>query len=357
MRTYQEMLIFGTLGIFLLPVAPTFSVLPTASRHILRNIDYMSLEQPAVEVIDLKKTYKGGNVCALNGISFTVPRGEIFGLIGPNGAGKTTLIGCLLALLQPDSGTVRVYGKASDSISVRKSTGYVPERADFEHWMTGRQFLEYHHGLSGQDPKTREAAIDEALTMVELAESAWRRRLKTYSRGMLQRLNIAQLLIGKPQLALLDEPTLGLDPTGVKVVRNIVQHMRDTGITAIINSHQLDEVERLCDRVAFIQQGEIASIENLKGGTFSNYMLFVRWSENQLNGTLASVVNDAASISRAIVSECHHQWGRFSVNDHLAATRLIKELVAGGVPVEEAVPERTRLEQLFTGTGGKSSHE
>lgn len=174
---------------------------------------------------------------------------------------------------------------------------------------------------------------------------------------MLQRLNIAQLLIGKPQLALLDEPTLGLDPTGVKVVRNIVQHMRDTGITAIINSHQLDEVERLCDRVAFIQQGEIASIENIKSGTFHNYMLFVRWSENQLNGTLASVVSDAATKSEALVSECHHQWGRFSVTDHVAASRLIRELVARGVPVEEAVPERTKLEQLFSVPGGKTTHE
>ncbi|MBX9667420.1 MAG: ABC transporter ATP-binding protein [Candidatus Obscuribacterales bacterium] len=317
----------------------------------------MSFEQPAVEVIDLKKTYKGGNVCALNGISFTVPQGEIFGLIGPNGAGKTTLIGCLLALLQPDSGSLRIYGKPSDSISVRRITGYVPERADFEHWMTGRQFLEYHHGLTGKNAKSREADIDEALTMVELSESAWRRRLKTYSRGMLQRLNIAQLLIGKPQLALLDEPTLGLDPTGVKVVRNIVQHMRDTGITAIINSHQLDEVERLCDRVAFIKQGEIASVENIKSGTLHNYMLFVRWSENQLNGTLASVVSDAATKSEALVSECHHQWGRFSVTDHVAASRLIRELVARGVPVEEAVPERTKLEQLFSVPGGKTNHE
>lgn len=316
----------------------------------------MNEKQAAVEVTDLRKTYKGGNVCALDGISFTVAQGEIFGLIGPNGAGKTTLIGCLLALLQPDSGSVRIFGKPADFMSVRRETGYVPERSDFEHWMTGRQFLEYHHGLAGLDKSTRKRDIDECLEMVELAKSSWDRRLRTYSRGMLQRLNIGQLLIGKPKLALLDEPTLGLDPTGVTVVRNVIKNMRERGVTAIINSHQLDEVERLCDRVAFIRQGKIASIETIKGGTITDYMLFVRWSENQLNGTLESVVQRAAALSETSLNECHHEWGRFRVRDHIAATELLKSLIAQGVPIEEAVPERMRLEQLFAGeTGGEAN--
>ncbi len=310
----------------------------------------------AVVVTDLRKTYKGGNVCALDGISFTVAPGEIFGLIGPNGAGKTTLIGCLLALLQPDSGSVKIFGKPADFMSVRRETGYVPERSDFEHWMSGRQFLEYHHGLAGQNKSTRKRDIDECLEMVELAKSSWDRRLRTYSRGMLQRLNIAQLLIGKPKLALLDEPTLGLDPTGVAVVRNVIKNMRERGVTAIINSHQLDEVERLCDRVAFIRQGKIASIETLKAGTITDYMLFVRWSTNTLNGSLESVVERAASQSETSLNECHHEWGRFRVKDHFAATQLLKHLVAEGVPIEEAVPERMRLEQLFAGeTGGEAN--
>lgn len=317
----------------------------------------MNETETAIEVSDLRKTYKGGNVCALDGISFSVAQGEIFGLIGPNGAGKTTLIGCLLALLEPDSGSVKIFGKPADAISVRKISGYVPERSDFEHWMTGRQFLEYHHGLAGRDRKTQKQDIDEALAMVELAKSAWTRRLRTYSRGMLQRLNLAQLLIGKPKLALLDEPTLGLDPTGVTVVRNIIKNMRENGVTAIINSHQLDEVERLCDRVAFIRQGKIASIETIKGGKITDYMLFVRWSENRLNGSLESVVQKAAALSKTSLDECHREWGRFRVKDHLAATGLIKQLIVDGIPVEEAVPERMRLEQLFAGERGGEANE
>ncbi len=317
----------------------------------------MMADNKVVEVVELRKTYKGGNVLALDGISFEIAKGEIFGLIGPNGAGKTTLIGCLLALLMPDSGSVRIFGKPVDYISVRKMTGYVPERADFEHWMTARQFLDYHHGLAQMNAKTKQRDIDEALSIVEIAPSAWNRKLKTYSRGMLQRLNLAQLIIGKPQLALLDEPTLGLDPTGVNVVRGMIQNMREAGVTAIINSHQLDEVERLCDRVAFIRQGKIASIETIKGGTITDYMLFVRWSENQLNGTLESVVTDAATSVNVELNECHHEWGRFRVYDHRSSAQLIQALVARGIPVEEAVPERMRLEQLFSDTKGGETNE
>ncbi len=303
--------------------------------------------QVAVEVTGLVKTYSGSDVSALSGISLSVEKGEIFGLIGPNGAGKTTLIGCLLGLLRPDAGTVKVFGKPADSLFSRQITGYVPERSDFEYWMTARQFLQYHHGLARRDSKDREKEIAEALEAVELSTTVWNRRLKTYSRGMLQRLNIAQMLIGKPKLALLDEPTLGLDPTGVTLVRNLVKKMQDEGMTAIVNSHQLDEVERVCDRVAFIKQGKIASVENLHSGIVSDYHLLVRWPESQLNGSLNSVVAEAAMQASASVEECHHQWGRFSVRDNKMASHLIRTLVEHGLPVEEAVPERAKLEELF----------
>lgn len=204
----------------------------------------------------LYKSYKGG-VKALDGVDLQISRGEIVGLIGPNGAGKTTLIGCLLGLLKPDSGSVLIDSQSPDMLSIKAITGYVPERAEFEFWMSGRQFLEYHHGLANLDPKTRKRDIEEALLTVELQQSSWNRRLKTYSRGMLQRLNLAQLLIGTPRLMLMDEPTLGLDPTGLSVVRRIVEAARQRGATAIINSHQLDEVERICDRVVFMKKGRI----------------------------------------------------------------------------------------------------
>ena len=303
--------------------------------------------QAFVEVNDVTKTYKGGTK-ALNGISLTVQEGEIFGLIGPNGAGKTTLIGCILGLLRPDAGSVKICGKPADFISVRKMTGYVPERPDFEYWMTARQFLLYHHGLAGLDERNAQRDVDEALELVELQQSAWNRRLKTYSRGMLQRLNLAQLVIGKPKLMLLDEPTLGLDPTGVTVVRNIVNSMRESGATAIINSHQLDEVERLCDRVAFIRRGKIGCIESLRAGEICDYVLFVKWGECTLNGNLMQAINGACEAADARLLEENEQFARFTVKDGRAAASLIRELIQRGLAVEEAVPERMRLEHLFS---------
>ena len=316
-------------------------------------LDDMS-RQLAVDVSGLVKTYPGADISALSGISLSVKEGEIFGLIGPNGAGKTTLIGCLLGLLRPDAGTVKIFGKPADSLAVRQMTGYVPERSDFEYWMTARQFLQYHHGLARRDKRDREKEIAEALEAVELSKAVWNRRLKTYSRGMLQRLNIAQMLIGKPKLALLDEPTLGLDPIGVTLVRNLVKKMQDEGMTAIVNSHQLDEVERVCDRVAFIKQGKIASVEDLHSGTVRDYCLLVRWPESQLNGSLSSVVLQAAQEASASVDECHQEWGRFSVKDNKMASQLIRKLVEHGLPVEEAIPERGKLESLFSNESGNS---
>jgi ABC-2 type transport system ATP-binding protein len=215
---------------------------------------------PFLQAANLTKSYKGG-IKALDDVTLEINKGEIIGLIGPNGAGKTTLIGCLLGLLRPDSGTVVIDGKSPDMLSVRGITGYVPERPEFEYWMSARQFLLYHHGLSQLEPRNAKKDVEAALALVELQESSWNRRLKTYSRGMLQRLNLAQLLIGKPQLMLMDEPTLGLDPTGLVVVRRIVESARAQGATAIINSHQLDEVERLCDRVVFMNKGRIETAE------------------------------------------------------------------------------------------------
>lgn len=302
--------------------------------------------RPFVEIKDLSKSYKGG-VKALDRINLEVVEGEIFGLIGPNGAGKTTLIGCILGLLRPDSGSVTISGTTPDYLSIRSITGYVPERPEFEYWMTARQFLLYHHGLSNGNPGEANGDVDAALELVELQKSAWNRRLKTYSRGMLQRLNLAQLVIGKPKLLLLDEPTLGLDPTGVTVVRNIVNNMRANGATAIINSHQLDEVERLCDRVAFLRKGKIHTIESMRGGELCDYMLFVKWTKHAVTTYDTVAIEAACAVTGARLAGIDERAARFTVHDNRSAAHLLKELIARGLPVEEAVPERMRLEQLF----------
>lgn len=310
--------------------------------------------QPLIcaELKEISKSYAKGSIKALDCVNLTINQGEIFGLIGPNGAGKTTLIGCLLGLLRPDSGSVLVNGKSPEFFSVHLRLGYMPERPDFEHWMTGRQFLEYHHELSRKCAKTRKEDVLEALEFVELDKSAWDRRLKTYSRGMLQRLNLAQLMLGKGQLLLMDEPTLGLDPTGVSVVRKFITRARQEGATAIINSHQLDEIERLCDRVAFIKKGKIAAIEYLKSADFSNYVLCVKFSKNGTPGQDHRSLQTVAQDSGAILQEDSGRTAKFVVKDGTAAGFLIKDLVNNGFLVEEAVPERSRLEQLFMEIGG-----
>ncbi len=307
----------------------------------------MQEPQVCIEVKDLVKTYKRGELRALDGVNLSIENGQVFGLIGPNGAGKSTLIGCLLGLLRPDSGTITILNKPADFLSVRQITGYVPERPDFEGWMTGRLFLEYHHMLSKRDKASMQEEISACLREVELDPSAWNRRLGTYSRGMLQRLSLAQCLIGKPKLLLLDEPTLGLDPTGVAVVRKLVANFRKSGITAIINSHQLDEVERECDQVAFMRQGKIEQIENLRSSPVGSYDLFIRWTDDENNGHSSESVAQLAKSVGVSLKEGNRCWARFSVNGGQEAARLIKELVSAGYPVEEAVTERTRLEKLF----------
>jgi ABC-2 type transport system ATP-binding protein len=307
------------------------------------------------ELSGLVKTYSQGRVKALDGVNLTIEQGEIFGLIGPNGSGKTTMIGCLLGLLKPDSGSVIINGKSPEYFSVHMSVGYMPERPDFEHWMTGRQFLEYQHELARQKSADRKSDVSAALEFVELDKSAWDRRLRTYSRGMLQRLNLAQLIMGKPEIMLMDEPTLGLDPLGVAVVRKLVARARENKVTAIINSHQLDEIERLCDRVAFIKNGKIVTVEKLKAEEFCDYVLCLRFSTNDKIDEPDSLLAGIAAQSASIFEGRRERQARFTVKDGYHAGQLIRDLVMAGFLVEEAMPEHSRLEQLFLNDRGSEN--
>lgn len=303
------------------------------------------------ELVNLTKTYSKGRVKALDSVNLSIEQGEIFGLIGPNGSGKTTMIGCLLGLLKPDSGAVSINGKSPEFFSVHRLMGYMPERPEFEHWMTGRQFLEYHHDLALCDPRKSATDVCEVLEFVELDRASWDRRLKTYSRGMLQRLNLAQMMLGDPRILLMDEPTLGLDPSGVAVVRRFIDRARERGATAVINSHQLDEIERLCDRVAFIKGGKIAAIENIRAEDFSNYDLSIRFCQNGNYADKDLVLTELAAGSNAVLRELKDRTARFAVKDGKAAALLIRDLVGAGFLIEEAVPQRNRLEQLFLSGG------
>ena len=227
---------------------------------------------PAIVVDNLVKSYArgiasaGGRTIALAGVSLAIEPGETVGIIGPNGAGKTTLLGCLLGFLRPDSGHIRIDGRAVDDLAVRAATGYLPERLVLDRWMSGSAFLHYHHALARLPQRTRHADCEHALERVGLDREASSLRVGRYSRGMLQRLALAQALLGTPRFLYLDEPISGVDPAGIVVFRDILSGLSAAGATVIINSHQLAEVERVCHRVVFVKQGRVEAMETVRAG-------------------------------------------------------------------------------------------
>lgn len=306
---------------------------------------------PAILVEGVAKTYRRGAVRALDGVSFTVEPGETLGVIGPNGAGKTTLMGCLLGFLAPDTGRIEIDGRAPDDLAVRAVTGYMPERLVPDRWMTGRAFLAHHHALAGLPRASRQADCERALERTGLGSDAGGRRVGDHSRGMLQRLAFAQALLGSPRLLFLDEPISGVDPAGVLLFRRLLADLSRDGVTIVVNSHQLAEIERSCSRVVFVDKGRIASVETLQAGASQSRVLRVRFGADARfahsgEGLESRLGTLAVQAGAALVASSAHD-ARFTVADDAGATRLLAALLAGGVPVVEAAPEEGRLERLF----------
>jgi|AGTN01.1.fsa_nt_gi ABC-type multidrug transport system, ATPase component len=255
------------------------------------------MSEPFIVVDDLRKSFKKGSVKAVDGVSFTVNRGDAFGLIGPNGAGKTTVLGCMLGLLHPSSGSVTIDGHSPYDEEVKRITGFLPERPSYNRWMKVRHFLQLHHSLAGRPVEEREVAIDEVLTEVELDLAIVKnRKIRELSRGMLQRVGLAQALIGKPKLCFLDEPTQGMDPLGFMLVRKLLVRMKREGITVILNSHHLHEVERVCDQVAFIRAGKIESVEALAADLQERHIFMVRWVGTESGSSQTDSDTESGSI-------------------------------------------------------------
>jgi ABC-2 type transport system ATP-binding protein len=202
-----------------------------------------------------------GRTVALDGVTLTIRRGEAIGIIGPNGAGKTTLMAALLGLIDPTAGTILIDGGSPHSLATKRRMGYLPERLGFNRWMSGRALVTLHARLCGIHDRS---AVETMLERVGLDRAAWDRPLRKYSRGMLQRTALAQALIGSPDFLFLDEPTSGIDPAGAIRFRDIVHDLKRAGVTIVVNSHQLDQMERICDRVAFVRAGKIEAIEDVR---------------------------------------------------------------------------------------------
>lgn len=225
---------------------------------------------PAViETYDLGKTYRTGfwlnqRITSLQGCSLAIRQGETFGLLGPNGAGKTTLLKTLLGIIRPTAGTARLLGHPVGDRAIKQRVGYLPENPYFYDFLTGWEFLQYTAGLFGLSAAARQRRIVELLDLVGLPQvAAKKKQLRQYSKGMLQRIGIAQALINDPDLVFLDEPMSGLDPTGRFQVREIILALKREGKTIFFNSHILSDVEVICDRIAILDQGELICVGNL----------------------------------------------------------------------------------------------
>jgi ABC-2 type transport system ATP-binding protein len=208
----------------------------------------------ALDVRGLEKRY--GSVVALNGVDLDVGEGELFGLLGPNGAGKSTLVKIAVGLVRPTRGDAEVAGARAGSRDARAALGYLAELFRFPGWYSANEVLELHQRLAGS--RGGEAERRRLLELVALSDAA-DRRVDGMSKGMQQRLGIAQALVGEPRLLLLDEPTSALDPVGRRTVRLLLEELRGRGVSVLLNSHLLSEVELVCDRVAILLAGEVVA--------------------------------------------------------------------------------------------------
>src|SRR5437660_5752255 len=226
----------------------------------------------AIEIDNLTKDYETGfwrkrKVRALDQLSLNVESGHIFGFLGANGAGKTTTLKLLMRLIYPTSGTARIAGRDIGDVSMHARIGYLPENPYFYDYLTAREFLNYCAELFGQDRRQRAGRTAELLTRVKLEKKSWDRQLRKFSKGMLQRVGLAQALVNDPEIVFLDEPMSGLDPVGRREVRDLIASPRAEGKTVFMCSHILSDIEVLCDSVAILKCGRLArsgSLEELR---------------------------------------------------------------------------------------------
>lgn len=212
----------------------------------------------AAEIANLHKTFPGpwgrGGAYAVKGVSLQIPMGSVYGLIGPNGSGKSTIMKALVGLLSPDEGQCRVFGKPATAAANRKEIGFLPENPYFYKFLTGEETVRFYGRLCGLRGRELEKRTAEMLSLAGLQDAA-RRRLSGYSKGMLQRVGLAQAMVQHPRLLVLDEPTAGVDPIGSRMIRDIVLNLKQQGMTVFLCSHLLEQVQEVCDRVGILYQG------------------------------------------------------------------------------------------------------
>jgi ABC-2 type transport system ATP-binding protein len=223
-------------------------------------MDTTSSEIPAVRIRDLKKVFpvplRRRQVTALRGLSLDIPAGHVYGLLGPNGSGKSTTLKILLGLVTPTAGTSEIFGVPSAQVKSRTDVGFLPENPYFYKFLTGAETISFYGKLCGLGGSTLRARVTELLELVGL-QDAGDRRISGYSKGMLQRIGLAQAMVHDPRLLILDEPTAGVDPAGSRQIRDLILRLKDRGKTVLLTSHLLEQVQEVCDRVGILAKGEL----------------------------------------------------------------------------------------------------
>jgi ABC-2 type transport system ATP-binding protein len=297
----------------------------------------------AIEAEGLTKVFRsrwtGATVHAVDGVSLSVRRGTTFGLLGPNGAGKTTFVKMLLSAVHPTAGRARFFGRDASDPPSRRPIGYLPENHRFPTYFTGVGMLEFYGALSGLDSATLSRRIPELMELVGLEQRWARVRVGKYSKGMLQRLGLAQALLHSPQLLILDEPTDGVDPVGRFHIREILKRLEQQGVTIFLNSHQLMEVEATCDEVAILHKGRVALTGRVKDLTAGKGY---RVTAIDVPEPLVAAVGFTASSFAVRENEAEFLFAaRDSMNDALDKLR------AAHCPVEAVIPTTSTLEEVF----------
>jgi len=297
----------------------------------------MDLNTPAIETHHLRKEFN--HKVAVADLSLRVEQGEVFGFLGPNGAGKTTALKMLLGLITPTAGNGQLLGAPLGDKVSRAKVGFLPEHFRFHDWLTATEFLTLHGELYQMQRSQLVGKVPELLDLVNLTPHA-NKKLHAFSKGMLQRVGLAQALLNDPHLVLLDEPTSGLDPGGRRLVRDIIRHLREKGTTVFLNSHFLSEVEITCDRVAFIKEGVVIHTNSLSTLVEGEITLEIR-----ANHLRTEVIDGLSTWGHDVKAE--GEQITMVLDDEIHIPTINRYLVECGVEVFALTPKRVSLEDLF----------
>lgn len=310
----------------------------------MRRLDAAFLEMPIIEIQNLTKDYEVGfwrkrKVRALDGLYLNVEQGQIFGFLGANGAGKTTTLKLLMRLIFPTGGAARILGHDISDVSMHARIGYLPESPYFYDYLTAREFLNYCGELFGG--KNNQARTEELLTRVNLDKKSWDRQLRKFSKGMLQRVGLAQALVNDPEIVFLDEPMSGLDPVGRREVRDLIASVRSEGKTVFMCSHILSDIEVLCDNVAILKHGGVAhagSLNELRARETNAIEIIATDADVETVKTNLSINADVTTTPSGL---------RVQVADEREVDAVIAALRKVNGKLVSVQPVRQSLEELF----------